>query len=241
MSGVAALILGNEVLSGKVEDANGPLLIRELRAHGIPLCCMATLPDSVEAIVEGLQWARRRATVVITSGGIGPTHDDVTVQAAAQVLGRRLVRLPQMVALLEARGLASLPEGLRLADAPEGAELLPTPGSWLPVLFCDGLYLLPGVPPLFAAQLRAILPRLPRAPVFLRTLFLGVDETEIAGVLGDIARGAPDLMLGSYPQWDRSLDHRLQITVEGAAAERVEEVVRLLVAALPPGAIIRSV
>jgi molybdenum cofactor synthesis domain-containing protein len=239
-SGVAALILGNEVLTGKVVDVNGPLLVRELRAHGVPLRCMATLPDEVDAIVEGLHWARRHSSVVVTSGGIGPTHDDVTVQAAAQALGRRVVRLPDMVALLEARGLASRPEVLRLADAPEGAELLPTPGSWLPVLSCDGLFLLPGVPPLFAAQLQVVLPRLPKAPVFLRTLFLRVDETEIAGQLEQVARGAPDLALGSYPQWDPLLDHRLQITVEGSSLERVESVVKTLLAAFPPDSLVRT-
>lgn len=238
--GVAALILGNEVLSGKIVDQNGPLLVTRLKAQGVALRGIAVLPDDVETIVEGLEWALRRAEKVITSGGIGPTHDDVTVQAVARALGRQVVRLPEMVELLERRGVSMTPEVLRLAEAPAGAQLIDTPGSWLPTLACEGVYLLPGVPPLFRLQLEAVLPRLPRRAVFLRTLFLKVEETEIAQDLESVAKAAPDVAIGSYPQWDRQLDHSLQITVEGPSREGVDAAADRVVAFLKSGQLVRS-
>src|SRR4051812_17365754 len=159
-TGAAAVIIGNEVLTAKVEDANGPHLIRRLRDLGILLRSVETVTDDVDAIVDAVARARSKAEYVFTSGGIGPTHDDVTVRAVALALGRQVVRLPEMVELIRKRSDHLTEEALRLADAPEGAVLLPQEGTWFPVLTVDNTFLLPGVPQLFKLQLETVLKRL---------------------------------------------------------------------------------
>src|SRR5690606_24110793 len=121
----AAVIIGTEVLNAKVQDANGPLLISRLRARGIPLRSIEIVPDDVDMIVEAVARARRRARWIFTSGGIGPTHDDVTVRAVAMALGRPVVQLPEMVEVLTQHHPNGASEAtLRLADAPAGAHLI---------------------------------------------------------------------------------------------------------------------
>lgn len=239
--GAAAVIIGNEVLTAKVEELNGTLLIRRLRECGIPLRSVSIVPDEVDAIVEALARARRVARYVFTSGGIGPTHDDVTVRAVALALGRKVVRSKEMEALVRQHfGEPLSSEALRLADAPEGAEMWQQEGIWYPVLTCDGVFLLPGVPQLFKVQLETVLARLERAPVYLRCLFLSAQEAEIAGVLDRVALAMPHVSIGSYPSFDRGSDYRVKVTVEHAEQAPVEEAVARLLMELPKSCVLRT-
>ncbi|MGZ3480182.1 MAG: competence/damage-inducible protein A [Myxococcaceae bacterium] len=238
--GAAAIVIGNEVLSAKVEDVNGPHLVRRLREHGIPLRGLFVVPDEIEAIVGAVVNARAAARWVITSGGIGPTHDDVTIRAVALALGREVIRLPKMVELLARHHEGALPaEALRLAEAPAGTELLAPEGTVYPVLAVEGMYLLPGVPSLFRMQLETVLSSLPRTAVHLRSLYLSRGEAEIAATLDRVALGMPDVGIGSYPAVTSGADHRVRVTVEAAEAERVELVVARLRSELPAGAVLR--
>jgi len=242
-TGAAAVIIGTEVLTAKVQDQNGPRLIRRLRERGIPLHSVETIPDDVDVIVDAVSRARARARYVFTSGGIGPTHDDVTVRAVALALGRPVVRLPEMEALLATHH----PDGasgaaLRLAEAPEGTRLLPSEGSWFPVMAVDGdsLFLLPGVPSLFRAQLETALTLLPQAPVYLRTLYLLLRETEFAVALDRVALAFPQVGIGSYPVFESGLDYRVKVTFESSEEAPVQEALRQLREALPAGAVVRE-
>jgi molybdenum cofactor synthesis domain-containing protein len=240
-SGAAAVIIGNEVLSAKVTEANGALLIQELRKRGIALQGVYTVPDDVDAIVEALMLARRRARWVFTSGGIGPTHDDVTVRAVALALGRDVVRMPEMVKLVEAH-FAPQPapaEAYRLAESPTGSELLAQAGARYPVLHCDGVYMLPGVPQLFKLQLQAVLARLEGTPLVLRNLYLNASESEIAKTLDGVAMARPQVMIGSYPTFDPDAGYKVKITIELALAAEVEAAEQALVAGLAPGVLLR--
>ncbi len=237
---VAGLIIGNEVLTAKVSDANGPLLIKRLRDRGVNLALLATVPDDVDAIIEMLQLARRRAGVIVTSGGVGPTHDDVTVRAVALALGRRVIRLPEIEAMVRQHyGERATPEAMRLADAPEGAELVFQEGIWYPVLACDGVFMLPGVPELFRIQLETVLARLPKGTLSTAVLYLSATEPEIARVLDQVALAMPHVPIGSYPNFDHALGYKVKVTVEHASAEPVRDVVQRLEQALPAGCIIR--
>jgi molybdenum cofactor synthesis domain-containing protein len=239
-TGAAAVIIGNEVLSAKVEDLNGPWLVKRLREHGIPLRAIFVVPDEIEAIVGAVVNARAVARWVITSGGIGPTHDDVTVRAVALALGREVVRLPRIVELLSRAHTGSMPaEALRLAEAPEGTELLAPEGTVYPVLAVEGMFLLPGVPSLFKLQLETVLSSLPKGAVHVRSLYLSQGEAEIAAALDRVALGMPDVGIGSYPAVTSGADHRVRVTVEAAEPERVELVVARLRSELPPGAVLR--
>ena len=239
-TGAAAIIIGNEVLSAKVEDVNGPYLVSRLREHGIPLRAIFVVPDEVEAIVGAVVSARAVARWIITSGGIGPTHDDVTVRAVALALGREVVRLPKIVELLTRAHAGSMPaEALRLAEAPEGTELLAPDGTVYPVLAVERIYLLPGIPALFKMQLETVLSSLPRGAVHVRSLYLSQTESEIAAALDRVALGMPDVGIGSDPAVTSGADHRVRVTVEAAEPERVELVVARLRSELPEGAVLR--
>ncbi len=240
MSAAAAVVIGNEVLNAQVVDENGAYLIQRMRERGIGLRSLSVVPDEVDAIIDAVVRARRRARWVFTSGGIGPTHDDVTVRAVALALGRRVVRLPEMHALLQAHYPdAHTPEALRLTEAPEGTQLLHQDGSWYPVLACDGVFLLPGVPPLFRRQLETVLKTLPGRTLFQRALYLGRGEAEIAGALDRVALQMPGVGIGSYPQYAAGVDHRVRVTVEGLEQAAVDAAVARLEAELPPGAVLR--
>ena len=238
--GAAAVIIGNEVLSAKVEDANGPFLLRRFREHGIAVRSLVVVPDEVDAIVGAVARARALARWVVTSGGIGPTHDDVTVRAVALAMGRGVVRLPEMVALLSRGHPEPLPvEALRLAEAPAGTILLAPPGAPYPVLACEGVFLLPGIPSLFKLQLETVLSTLPRGAVHVRSLYVSRSEAEIAAALDRVALGTPEVDIGSYPAVVAGADHRVRITVEGAESTRVEAVVARLREELPADAVLR--
>ncbi len=241
---LAALIIGNEVLSAKVTEANGALLISRCRERGIAVQSVHLVPDDIDAIVEGLMLARRRADYVITSGGIGPTHDDVTVRAVALSLGRPVVQLPEMTALIR-QAYVENNEGeppaaaMRLSDAPAGSTLLHHPSIKFPVLECARTFMLPGVPQLFRVQLEVVLGQLPSAPLTLRTLYLDASEAQIAQVLDAIALGRPDVAIGSYPTFDLADDYRVKLTVEHADPAQVAHVVERLASELPAGSILR--
>jgi molybdenum cofactor synthesis domain-containing protein len=237
---VAGLIIGNEVLTAKVVEANGALLTQRLRQRGLKLSLLMTVPDEVDVIVEAVELLRRRSQWLVTSGGVGPTHDDVTVRAVALALGRKVVRLPRMEALVkEHYGERATPEAMRLAEAPEGAELWDIPGHWYPVLTCDRVFMLPGVPMLFKAQLETVLERLPGFSVEMVCLYLDSREADIAPVLDAVALAMPDVALGSYPTFDPEAGYRVKLTVEHATKERVTQAVTRLEATLPAGSILR--
>lgn len=240
-SGAAAVIIGNEVLTAKVDEQNGALLIRRLRACGVPLRSVAIVPDEIDAIVEAVTQARRRARYVFTSGGIGPTHDDVTVRAVALAMGRRVVRDASIEAAIRKHyGDTIAPEALRLAEVPEGATLIAQGHTWYPVISCDDVFLLPGVPQLFRLQLETVLARLEQGKVHLYCLFLDRAESEIARALDLVALGMPQVAIGSYPEFDRAASYRVKITIEAADDATVAEAVGRLRRELPSGSIVRE-
>lgn len=237
----AAVIIGNEVLNAKVQDANGPLLIASLRARGIPLRSVEIVPDDIDMIVEAIARARRRARWIFTSGGIGPTHDDVTVRAVALALGRPVVQLPEMVEVLAQHHPAGATEAtLRLADAPAGAHLIPQEGFVFPALAVDGIFMLPGVPSLFKIQLDSIIATLPRFPLHQHALFVSLRETDFALGLDAVARDFPMVEIGSYPVFDRALDYRVRLTFECRELAPMQAAVQRLRNELPAGSIVRE-
>jgi molybdenum cofactor synthesis domain-containing protein len=241
-TGLSAIIIGNEVLTAKVVEANGSHLVRRCRERGVRLASVHVIPDEVDCIVETLALARRRARFVVTSGGVGPTHDDVTVRAVALALGRKIVSSPRLVELLRAGWKdGELPAAaLRMAEAPEGSELVESKDAGYPVLMCDRVFMLPGVPEFFRAQLEAVLQQLPGDPVTLRNLYLRARESDIARTLDAIAMAMPHVAFGSYPTFDPSLDHLVKITIEHGDARQVEAAAARLRAELPGEVLVRE-
>jgi molybdenum cofactor synthesis domain-containing protein len=238
----ALVVVGAEVLSAKVVDENGPWLARRLRELGVELRAVVTVGDRVDEIVEAVDRERRRAGWLFTSGGVGPTHDDVTVMAVARALGRAVVRhapLAATLSALHARHHGGEPPpaaALRMADVPEGTELVGDLGY--PALRCENVVMLPGVPRFFRYQFDRIAPLLGGAPFRLACLYLGVGEERIAPQLDRVARAHPAVQIGSYPQFEDG-DHLVRLTVEGRELEAVQRAVVALLAALPDGAVLR--
>jgi molybdenum cofactor synthesis domain-containing protein len=238
------LVIGNEVLSAKVRDENGPWAAERLRDLGVRLAAILTIPDELELLAEVVDRERRRVDWLFTSGGVGPTHDDVTVPAVARALGRELKRLPALEAALREGhrrwlGLEGVSEAvLRMADVPEGTRLAGDPAH--PVLVVDNVVMLPGVPRFFRLQFDAFAIELRGAPRFrVATLELTLREDEFAERLADVARAHPDVAIGSYPRFDDA-DHAVRVTFEATDAARVAAARDAFRAGLPAGAVVRG-
>ena len=172
-TGAAAVIIGNEVLTAKVVDANGPHLIRRLREVGIPLRTLEIVPDEVDVIVEAVARARLRAQYVFTSGGIGPTHDDVTVRAVALAMGRKVVRLPEMVELIRAEGGGRADgRGAAAGGCARGRGAPRPAGELVPGADGGGRVHAARRAAALPLQLETVLARLRGTPVHLRCLYL---------------------------------------------------------------------
>ncbi len=237
----ALVVVGNEVLSGQVKDENGPWLAGRLHQLGVELRSIQTVRDRVEEIVEAVRRDRPRVGWVLTSGGVGPTHDDVTVAAVAEALGRPIVRDARLVAIYQAihrrlRG-GEMPEaGLRMAEVPEGTELLGDPA--FPTLVCDGVVMLPGVPRFLRHQFDAFAPALGGEPFHLACVFLSALEDQIAPALTAVAAAHPAVEIGSYPQFDDA-DHSVKLTVESRDRAAVLGALEALLVVLPASAVLR--
>jgi molybdenum cofactor synthesis domain-containing protein len=235
------VVVGNEVLSAKVTDENGPWLATRLHQLGIELRSIQTVRDRVDEIVEALLRERPRVGWVITSGGVGPTHDDVTVAAVAAALGRPVVRDPRLAGIYRAIHQrirkVEIPEaGLRMADVPEGTELAGDPD--FPTLVCDGVVMLPGVPKFLRYQFDQFAGAMGGAPFHLASVFISVVEDQIAPALGAVAAAHPQVEVGSYPRFDEA-DHAVKLTVESRDLDDVLAALDALLAALPAAAVVR--
>lgn len=200
----AMLVIGDEILSGRTQDTNTRHLASELTAVGIDLKEVRVVSDDADQIVEALNALRQLYTYVFTSGGIGPTHDDITADSVAQAFGVSAdVREDARLALAKnyANGEADLtPARLRMARVPEGATLIYNPVSGAPGFTVENVHVMAGVPAVFTAMVAWLLPQL-NAGSALTSASLRVDQPEsaVAGPLGVLAARYSDLSIGSYP------------------------------------------
>jgi molybdenum cofactor synthesis domain-containing protein len=196
------IIIGNEILSGRTQDGNLGWLAQRLGAIGIRVREARVVPDEADAIAEAVNGTRRRYTYVFTTGGIGPTHDDITAASVAKALGLPFGRHPEAERRLRAYyPPEKLNEArLKMAETPEGAELIDNPVSVAPGFRVENVYVLPGVPKIMQAMVEGLLPRLRGGPpVLSRTIVVFCPEGEIAAPLAAIQARHPAVEIGSYP------------------------------------------
>lgn len=235
----AIVLVGNELLSGKIADTNAAWLCRELRALGVDVRRISVVPDEVETIAAEIEAARAAAEVVFTSGGVGPTHDDVTIAGIARALGVGVVRHPALVALLrEYYGDGLNDARLKMAEMPEGAELIGGESLRFPVIHAGGIYVLPGVPEIFRQKFVAIRERFREPPFHLRSVFIRIGEGTLADHLNGLLREFPELMLGSYPEFANP-EYRVKVTLESKDPAYVEAAVDRFLERLPEGGVVR--
>jgi molybdenum cofactor synthesis domain-containing protein len=236
----AVLVIGNEVLSAKVRDENGPYAARRLHDRGVQLAAVLTLPDRLDVLEEAIVRERQRVDWLFTSGGVGPTHDDVTALAVSRALRRPLVRHPQMVETIRGWHLrhgAEPPEAaLRMADVPEGTRLVGDLAY--PVMVVENVVMLPGPPQFFRVQFDLFTAALESTPFQLACVYVSIPEDRFAAELDRIASQHPEVEIGSYPRFDEA-DHRVRITFESKDRGRVEEAMLAFLAVLPAGAVVR--
>jgi len=233
------LIIGNEVLTGKVVDQNSPYLVRELRALGVEVRQITTIPDEVSFIAREAKAFAEQFDLVFTTGGIGPTHDDVTIGAIATAFGKTIVRHPLLEALLRRHyGDGITAAQLKMAEMPEGGELLEVGDMVFPVVVFRNVYIFPGIPEAVRRKFERIRERFREQPYVLRRVFLRCDEGQIAGDLDSVISRFPELQLGSYPILHNP-DHNVELTLESKSGEYVERALRFLLDCLPPQAIVR--
>ena len=239
MTTVAGLIIGDEILTGKVRDANGPLLIDLCRDLGVCLERLVYIGDEIEVIATEVRSCSEQFDAVVTSGGVGPTHDDRTVAAVAHAFGVRVDRHPDLEAMIRAWwGKRFTDAALRMADMPEGSRLLYGDDGLLPLVVFRNVYLFPGVPRLFEAKLGALRGELDGRPPTLRSIYLSSDESRVAPLLGQVADEFGEVKIGSYPRFDAE-DHRVWVTVEAPACHAVDAAVDRLLELLPDGEVVR--
>jgi molybdenum cofactor synthesis domain-containing protein len=235
----AVLIIGSEVLSGKVTDQNSPFLAQELRGLGVEVRRMLTIPDELPVIVRDVRELARDHDLVFTTGGVGPTHDDVTIAAIAQAFARPLVRHPLLEAVLRRHyGDAITPAQLRMADVPEGSRLVGEGDIGFPVVALENVFIFPGIPESVRRKFGRIREEFREAPYILRRIFLRCDEGEIAAELYRALDRFPALQLGSYPILHQP-DHRVVLTLESKQSDEVDRAVQFLVDRLPASTVVR--
>jgi molybdenum cofactor synthesis domain-containing protein len=200
----ALVVIGDEILSGRTHDKNIAQIASWLQVQGIRLAEVRVVPDVEDRIIEAVNALRARDDYLFTTGGIGPTHDDITVDAVAKALGVPVVIHPQARALLEryytGRGSALTEARLRMARVPEGAELIPNRMSGAPGIRIGNMFIMAGVPHITAGMLDALTGTLEGgAPLLTRTVGCWAAESEVSDILRGAERDYEGAQIGSYP------------------------------------------
>ena len=240
LSTAGIIVIGNEVLSGKVEEANASFLIRELREIGVELGRVVIIRDDVDTIASDVRFMSERYDHVFTSGGVGTTHDDVTMRAVARGLGRGLHRHPDLEALLQSRYGDELHDAvLRMADVPEGTQLVGASELVFPVVQVENVFVLPGVPEFLRKKFAYLKERLRvDAPFVLRQVYVTSREDRIAAPLQQTVEAHPGLESGSYPRFDID-EYRVKVTLEARDGDLVERGLQTLLGLLDADTVVR--
>jgi molybdenum cofactor synthesis domain-containing protein len=235
----ALVVIGNEILSGKVQDSNAYFTARELRSLGVELKRIAVVPDELTAIAEEVAYCSRHFDFVITSGGVGPTHDDITMEGVAIAFKRELIQHPELARIIQQyMGERANAASLRMAEVPEGAVLNDAGDIRFPTVQVENVYVLPGIPQLFEGKLNALKPRLRADPYFMRTIYTNSVESSLAEHLNATLSIYPQLMLGSYPKIGHP-EYRVKLTLESKDPEYLERAFRYLLELIPGDAVVK--
>ena len=236
----AMLVIGDEILSGRTRDTNTNYLARALTDHGIQMREARVVSDTNETIKQAVQSLAASYTHVFTSGGIGPTHDDITADAVADAMGAKIDVRADARAILQvhydARGQELNEARLRMARIPDGATLIDNPISAAPGFSIGNVHVMAGVPMIFQAMVASLMPRLMGGPPMLsQSLRLLKGEGDIAWPLGTLAARHPEVSIGSYPFHLNGV-HGTNIVVRGQDGPAVDRVMAALSDIFGPGA-----
>ena len=219
---VGIVILGDEVLKGEIREANLSYMIPLLAEWGAETALCAILPDATPVVVRHLRRFREEVDLVVLTGGIGPTPDDITRDAVAEVAGVPLIVHPEAKAALEARPYkGSNPEyRMLMAQVPQGATLIPNPLSPAPGFFIDRMAVFPGVPRMLQAMFEWVKPMVSGRRTSRIILYAMAPESSYAGIMRDAMTAFPEVGIGSYPMSDG--EYRVRVVFRGDRFERTD-------------------
>lgn len=240
LTGTAGIIIiGNEILSGKVHDTNSFYLASELRKLGINLMRISVIPDDTEIIGREVSELSKQYDFVFTSGGVGPTHDDVTMEGIAGGFGVGLIRHPQLEGYFRSKYSGQLNEAvLKMTEVPEGSEVIDLDDMSFPLVLYKNIFIFPGIPEYLRNKFSLIKERF-RSPVFhLRRFFLDTKESDIAETLNGVVAESRDVSFGSYPILGNS-EYKIIITAESKSEDALNSAVEKLLLRIPADVIVR--
>ena len=221
MSTASIIIIGDEILSNKFVDENTPYLLTKCAELNLQVQSVQIIPDTLERISTVVKEESERSTYVFTTGGVGPTHDDMTFEGVGRAFETPLHQHPELVELLKKYGKSITPATLRMAEIPINSELLPTSRGF-PQIKVHNVFIFPGVPSLLKSKFEAIQHLLIGRQRFHSKVYLNASETDIAKELTDIQHQNPTVGLGSYPRFHE--EPSLILTVEGFDETEVNSV-----------------
>ena len=236
----AALIIGNELLSGKIADKNLVVLAQTLRSLGVSLRRVVMVLDDLDVIAEEVRELAASHDWLFTSGGVGPTHDDVTIDAVAKAFGVTVSMSPKLEGMLrgyyQERVTAS---HLLMARVPEGARLAASEANPWPAVVLKNVWMLPGVPEIFASKMTLVRGELAGSRPYLSFAVLTtLDEGQLKPMLDQVVEEYRDVDIGSYPKWSEP-DYRTKLTFDGFDEARVRAARDAFAASLPEGTLVR--
>ena len=227
------IIIGNEILSGKVHDANSFYLATELRSLGVNLLRISVIPDDTEIIGKETSSFSRQYDFVFTSGGVGPTHDDVTMEGIARGFAVGLIRHPEFEKYFRSKCGDRLNEAvLKMTEVPEGAEVIDLGNMSFPLVLFKNVFIFPGIPEYLRKKFSLIKERFRSSAFHLRRFFLDAKESDIAEILNAIVAENRSVYFGSYPVLGNP-EYQIIVTAESKSEEALNRAAEKLLGLLP--------
>ena len=233
------IIIGDEILSGKVRDSNSFYLASELRNLGVSLKRILVIPDDTEIIgIEAVEFSKHY-DYVFTSGGVGPTHDDVTMEGIAKGFAARLIKDSQLEGYFRSKYGDQLNDALlKMADVPEGAEIIDPGNMSFPLVLYKNIFIFPGIPEYLRNKFSLIKERFRSSSFHLRRLFLDADESDIAAILNTVVAECREVSIGSYPILGNP-EYKIIVTVESKSEDALSNAMELLLKRIPGDVVLR--
>lgn len=237
---VGIIIIGDEILSGLVQDSNALFMVKELRQKGMDVRRVSFIKDDVDDIAREVKIFSETFDYVFTSGGIGPTHDDVSIEGISKAFNVRTVINEQLRAVLEKMFKTTLtPEQLRMAEVPEGAEVIPDETIGLPLIRYKNVYIFPGIPELLKKKFFVIEKMLfTDNPPLIKKVYIKEFESKVAPILNEIVKNHRNVKIGSYPFMNIE-DYTIMITLESYESNSLQDAFQELMKSLPSDTIVR--
>lgn len=233
------IIIGNEILSGKTQDQNSFFLATELRSLGVSLIRISVIPDDLEMISREAALFSRAFDLVFTTGGVGPTHDDITMSGIAKAFGVQLMRHAVLErAFHERYGEAANDSIMKMAEVPEGAEVVEFASNNFPLVVFRNIYIFPGIPHYLQEKFNLVRERFRTSVFFLKRIYLRTTEAEIAAILNAVVEKNSCVTFGSYPILGND-DYQIIVTAESKIEADLAVALEELLGNLPQNIIVK--